>query len=186
MSTLINVNQTLTMSTLEIAELTGKNHKDVLRDVRSMLESLNIDERSFASVYKGGNGQDRPIINLPYRETQILVTGYSIPHRAKVIDRWLELEKESKAQFPTNYIDALEHYVRSEKQRVQLEWNNQSLLDRNQELHKTKAQISDKKTATALGKLGGVTAQANRLRKRNNHLTIENIILKTELDFKKD
>ncbi len=41
-----------TMCSLEIAELTGKNHADVMRDIRVMLEKLNIGVSKFAASYK--------------------------------------------------------------------------------------------------------------------------------------
>jgi len=82
----------LTMSSLEIAELTGKRPADVMRDIRKMLLDLEINERSFASVYKDAKGEARNCFKLPRRETDILLTGYSIPMRAVVIDRWRELE----------------------------------------------------------------------------------------------
>lgn len=82
----------LTMSTFEVAGLTGKRHADVLRDARKMLKELAIPERKFAFSYKGDNGRDQPLLKLPKRETLILVSGYSTEMRARIIDRWMELE----------------------------------------------------------------------------------------------
>lgn len=52
----MNLQNINTMSSREIAELTGKRHSDVLRDTRVMLEQLGRDERKFASIYK-----DKPL-----------------------------------------------------------------------------------------------------------------------------
>lgn len=90
-------NAPLTMSSLEIAELTGKRHADVMRDVRSMLIQLLGDERKFASVYNDAKGEQRPCFNLPKRECLILVSGYDIKLRARIIDRWQELEERAAA-----------------------------------------------------------------------------------------
>lgn len=49
------------------------------------------------------NGQSYNCFRLPYDETMVLVTGYSIPLRAAVVRRWLEL-KEAKPAFP-NFAD---------------------------------------------------------------------------------
>lgn len=78
----------LTMTSREIAELTGKNHADVLRDIRNMLEVLKKDASIFAGIYKDAYGRDKACFNLPKRETLILVSGYSTELRARIIDRW--------------------------------------------------------------------------------------------------
>lgn len=83
-----------TMSSREIAELTGKQHKDVLYDIRKMLESLGLSTADFSAVYKAENGQSYEQFVLPKRETLILVSGYSVEMRAKIIDRWQELEQK--------------------------------------------------------------------------------------------
>jgi hypothetical protein len=90
----------LTMCTTEIAKRTKKRHSDVMRDVRVMLEELGLPLSSFASSYRAGNGKMEPCHNLPKRECMILVTGYSIPLRAAVMDRWLELEEQTAAPAP--------------------------------------------------------------------------------------
>ncbi|ENA6443799.1 Rha family transcriptional regulator, partial [Shigella flexneri] len=38
---IINLDQLVSMTSVEIAELTGKEHRNVLRDIRKMLEELN-------------------------------------------------------------------------------------------------------------------------------------------------
>lgn len=86
----------VTMSSLEIAELTGKRPADVMRDIRSMLESLGEGgELRFESSYVSEQNKSLPCVNLPRREVNILLTGYRVPLRAKVIDRWRELEEQS-------------------------------------------------------------------------------------------
>lgn len=81
------------MSSQDIAELTGKRHDNVVRDIRAMLDGLELDRLSFEGVYLAGNGERRSCFNLPKRECLILVSGYSVALRAKIIDRWAELER---------------------------------------------------------------------------------------------
>ncbi len=81
------------MSSREIAELTGKRHADVMRDIRVILADLEINERKFASVYIDAKGEQPPCFNLPKRETMVLVSGYSVVLRARIVDRWMELEE---------------------------------------------------------------------------------------------
>lgn len=85
------------MSSREIADLTGKRHDNVMRDTRSMLLELHgeINLLKFEGVYRGANGEDRPCFFLPKRETLILVSGYNLTMRAKIIDRWAELEVQA-------------------------------------------------------------------------------------------
>jgi len=82
------------MSSLEIHELTGKRHDAVLRDIRNMLEDLNLPAHSFVGCYKGGNGKDLPLYDLPRDLTETLITGYSVPLRRAVVVRLRQLEEQ--------------------------------------------------------------------------------------------
>ena len=91
---------TLTMSSREIAELTGKRHDNVMRDIRSMLAELHGEGGvlSFEDTHRNPqNGQEYPVFRLPKRETLILVSGYNLQMRARIIDRWQELEARQPA-----------------------------------------------------------------------------------------
>ena len=41
----------LSMTSLEIAEITGKNHADVMRDIRSEIESIEKEELEGESIF---------------------------------------------------------------------------------------------------------------------------------------
>lgn len=84
-----------TMSSIEIAELTGKAHKNVMADIRTMIDGLKtqpINALSFEGIYRDERNREQKCYRLPKRECLILVSGYSIELRAKIIDRWMELE----------------------------------------------------------------------------------------------
>lgn len=84
----------LTMSSLEIAERTGKKHFNVLNDIRQMLGELGLTGLGFQGSYRDSTGRSLPCFNLPKRETLILVSGYSVALRAVIVDRWQELEAQ--------------------------------------------------------------------------------------------
>lgn len=91
------VGSELTMDSREIAEITGKEHRKVCRDIEEYLGRLEGGVAKFGHTYRSEqNGQEYPCFKLPYRETMILVSGYSVELRAAVIDRWLELERRNK------------------------------------------------------------------------------------------
>jgi anti-repressor protein len=91
---------TLSMTSREIAELTGKRHDNVLRDIDNLLETLPSELSSgfHSNTYESG---DPP---RPYRQFVLdrdsaycLVAGYDAPSRMRIIKRWQELESQRVA-----------------------------------------------------------------------------------------
>lgn len=83
---------TTSMSSREIAELTGKRHPDVRRDIRNMLEILGIGVSSFAHTYRDAQNKEQEEYRLDRELTLTLVSGYDIPLRHRVVTRLAELE----------------------------------------------------------------------------------------------
>lgn len=100
---LIQTGGVQTMSSREIAELCEKQHAHVMRDIREMLIQLHGEGgvSKFGDTHHNEqNGQTYPIFSLPKRETLILVSGYKLTLRAKIIDRWQELEHRQQQHDP--------------------------------------------------------------------------------------
>lgn len=89
---LAEANMPLAMTTVEIGNLTGKDHKHVMRDTKVMFAELKIDESNFGLIYKDVAGRNQPMLSLTKDLTLTLVSGYNVVMRKRIIDRWLELE----------------------------------------------------------------------------------------------
>lgn len=85
-----------TMSSREIADLTGKRHDNVMRDIRTMLIALHGEGGllKFEGTYLNSQNKEQPLFNLPKRECLILASGYDVHLRARIIDRLEEAERQ--------------------------------------------------------------------------------------------
>ena len=92
MSNITKLPDNLTMTSREIATLTGKEHKNVLADIRKMLEDIGKTSAEFSADLPDAYGRMQTAFKLSKRETLILISGYSTELRAKIIDRWQQLE----------------------------------------------------------------------------------------------
>ena len=88
MNELLTFNNELTMSSREIAALCGKRHDNVMADIRKMFDKLDIYAPDFSGTFITEQGNQYECFNLPKRECLILVSGYNIEIRTKIIDRW--------------------------------------------------------------------------------------------------
>ena len=119
------------MTSLQIAEITGKAHKDVMRAIRNMEPAWeNVCGRKFALASRevnqpNGGTRETSCYSLNKEECLYIATKFNDEARAKLIKRWKELEeRHQKLSVPQNYLEALESLVKAEKEKQQLALEN--------------------------------------------------------------
>ena len=128
-----------TMTSLEIAEVTGRNHKDVMRSIREMEDAwAKVNGRKFALVeYKDAKGEMRPCYSLNKTECLYIATKFNDEARAKLVLRWEELETKERNQYqvPQSFAEALmlaaKQQEQIEEQQRQLEENSKEIVELN-------------------------------------------------------
>lgn len=113
-----NNSNSLKMTSREIAEITGKLHKNVMRDIRNMEPAWEkVNGLKFELVeYTDEKGEKRPEYQLDKREVLYVATKWNDEIRARIILRWEELENnlrnnQNVISLPQNYEEALEHLL---------------------------------------------------------------------------
>ena len=104
-NSIINTVGVQTMSSKEIAELTGKQHAHILRDIRIMLHELDDPKMDHADSYRiiHDNRDYVSEILLNKELTLTLVSGYNVKLRNAIIKRWQELEAQQVRRISPYY-----------------------------------------------------------------------------------
>ncbi|NDV97411.1 phage regulatory protein/antirepressor Ant, partial [Dysgonomonas sp. 521] len=87
-----------TMSSREIADLANKNHRDIMRAIRTMEPAwVRVTGRKFAlSAYKDATGRTLPMYQLSKTECLYIATKFNDEARARLVIRWEELEQAAQ------------------------------------------------------------------------------------------
>lgn len=104
---LTNVGNKASMNSREIADLTGKEHKNVMSDIRKMLDDISFASADFLADLPDGYGRPQPVFMLDKELTMTLVAGYSATLRYKIVKRWSELEEAQTFKVPSTLSGAL-------------------------------------------------------------------------------
>jgi phage antirepressor YoqD-like protein len=84
------------MITSEISAITGKEHKNVIRDTEKMFSELGEDRLKFEHIYKDSYGREQKCYKLDKTHSLCLVAKYDTKTRMAIIKRWEELEKTGR------------------------------------------------------------------------------------------
>ena len=125
-----------TMTSLEIAEVTGKRHDSVLRDIRNLL-SQGVDAHNFVETsYTDKANRQQKCFTLTKKGCLILASGYDALLREKIINRWEELEiqvRKSEIIMPnfSNPAEAARAWADQYEKNLALEAHNKELKEEN-------------------------------------------------------
>ncbi|WP_080875586.1 phage regulatory protein/antirepressor Ant [Oceanobacillus timonensis] len=169
------------MTSLDIAEIVGKEHKNVMRDIRNEIEDLGNESAQLIfepGSYKDKNNQKRPYYEFGKDGAMQLALKYDAKTRFRVIKRIEELENAQQPyKLPGNYKEALIQLVESEEEKEKLETQNSMLVQQNNELQ-PKADYTDKilksKGTVTIGQIAkdyGMSAQS--MNKKLHELRIQ-------------
>lgn len=144
MSELEIITRKKTISSLEIAEITGKQHAHVMRDIRKLLEQ-GVSESNFGlSSYKqqqpNGGTKNVAMFNLTPKGCLILASGYDALLREKIIDRLEELERFNVPKVPQSFSEAL---LLAAKQQQMIESQQKELESKNGEITHLSSTITE-------------------------------------------
>ena len=89
------------MTSLQIAEVTGKMHKHVIRDIRVLLDKGASETNFGLTSYKDKQGKEQPMYNLTPKGCLILASGYDVVLREKIIDKLEEYQQKERTSMTT-------------------------------------------------------------------------------------
>ena len=147
-----------TMSSRDIAELTGKEHKNVCRIIRDLISDRILDAQLEPLKFEY-RGQWFDYYELSKRDSFVVVARLSPEFTAHIVDRWQELEQKLNPVFnlPQDLPSALRALADTYEQLQQAQFEREVAV-------KTKAHISDKKTATAMATASNAVQENQRLK----------------------
>ena len=96
MNELMNIENRNTLTSLDIAEITGKDHKSILRDIRDEIDKLGEERGRLIFVpteYTDNFNRKQPAFLLNYKGVLQLGERYSAETRFKLIEKIEELKK---------------------------------------------------------------------------------------------
>ena len=151
----------LTMSSRDIAELTEKPHDNVLKLIRSLIDGGIVNSTTPQEYVHPQNNQTYIEYLCSKRDSLIIVARLSPEFTAHIVDRWQELEQKLNPvlNLPQDLPSALRALADTHEQLQQAQFEREIAV-------KTKAHISDKKTATAMATASNAVQENSRLKEQ--------------------
>ena len=172
---------TATMSSREVADLADARHNDVCATIERLFDKGLLRSNRKTRMEATG-GRPTAVYDLNERDTYLVIAGYSDEVRARIIDRWQELEAQNQPPAPADLsrMDILKLALESEQARIQAEAERDEAI-------RTKAQIGSKREATAMQAAGAAKREAARLKEQlgvsARHATVRAVHTMTKTEY---
>ena len=155
----IGENVARTMSSREIAELVGSRHSDVMRTIDRLLDKRVISGCTPSAYTQEQNGQPYRQYLVCKRDSFVVVAQLCPEFTAALVDRWQELEAQAAKPaifIPQTLPDALRLAADLADQKAKAEAERDHAVA-------TKAQIGNRREATAMAAASAAKREAARL-----------------------
>lgn len=153
MNSLATIKQTMTSR--EIAELTGKPHADLMKAIRAMEDAwVNVGQGNFSLTYYTDQwNRKQPQYELGKKECLYIATKFNDQARAKLIIRWEQLETQHR--LPQSFSEAL---MLAARQAEELEHKERQLQEQKPKVLFADA-VETSKTSILIGELAKILKQ---------------------------
>jgi phage regulator Rha-like protein len=155
MNSLMNVNE-LTMSSLEMSELTETRHDNVKRTIETLVLRGVISQPQIEDGEKSANGTIVKLYKVVKRDSFVVVAQLSPEFTGRVVDRWIELEGLVKQSEPKTALQLAKEQVLLLEALEETQRNLQLAI-------KTKAEIGTRREATAMNTASQAVKRVNAL-----------------------
>lgn len=145
MEEIIKLGRAEMMTSLEIAEITGKLHKHVMEAIRKMESAwVKVNGSKFRLVdYTDHKGEKRPCYQLTKTECLYIATKFNDEARAKLVLRWEELERKNQENHPKVPMSFAEALRLAAQQQEEIERNRKELECKNDEIVQLSSAITE-------------------------------------------
>ena len=170
----LNGKQIPAVTSLQVAEAFGKEHRHVLRDIRETIDkcSESFTAPNFGlSEYTDSTGRKLPLYLLSKDGLMMVTMGYTTPEAMRVkeayIARFNEMERElagrGAGMLPGSYADALEALAAEVRVREAVEAQKALAEAQRDEAIRTKAEIGSRREATSMATASAAVRQRDAL-----------------------
>ena len=153
-------------------------HADFMKKVP---EVLGANAGNFSGIYRDTRNREQDCYDFPKREACLMAMSYSYDLQAKVFDKMTALEAQQSAP-----VAALPNYAEALRQLADKLEENQALAIERDHAIKTKAQINNKITATAMATASAKSREVERLKHELGYSARNATILQVERKLGRD
>ena len=163
------VNGKPSVTSLQVAAAFGKEHKNVLADIRNIISKCSglFNELNFKPVdYTDAKGEKRPMYALSKDGLLMVTMGYTTHEAMQIkeayIARFNDMEaalhaRNNKPMLPEDYISALRALADAEEEK-------KLAIEQRDFYKRTKAQISERREATAMNTASQLSKENGKLK----------------------
>ena len=159
-----------TISSIEVAEMVGKEHKELLRDIRRYVHQMNQSNLALVdffteSTYKDGKGETRPCYNITKKGCEFIahkLTGIKgTEFTAKYINRFHDMEDAIKSGYNLSELSPELQAIFSHDKKIQIVEQRVDKLENTMNIdYAQQKQLKDFVSEVVVNALGGRAARA--------------------------